>query len=299
MHNTKTIFLESRPQFLILSPILALLGMGMALYNGSFNTLYFILAVIGLVLLHISVNTLNDYSDYKTGIDLKVKRTPFSGGSGILPAKSLSASAVLKMGLISFFLAVPIGIYFLIERGLTLLPIFVIGAVFVLWYTSHITKLGIGLPEIAAGLGLGTLPVLGIFLILHGQFSWAMLYASIPSGFLVCNLLFLNEFPDADADKTGGRKTLPIILGYKKAAIIYSIITAMVYIWIAAGVLFKLMPAWTLIALVTLPLAVKAIRGSLTFKQVEELIPAQGANVMVVLLTQLLLGIGFIMARVF
>ena len=272
--------------------------MGMALYNGSFNTLYFVLAIIGLVLLHTSVNTLNDYSDYKSGIDLKVKRTPFSGGSGILPADRLPASTALKMGLISFFLAVPIGVYFLIARGLTLLPIFIIGAIFVFWYTSSITKLGYGLPEIAAGLGLGTLPVLGTFLILHGQFSWAMLYASIPSGFLVCNLLYLNEFPDAEADKTGGRKTLPIILGYKKAAIIYSVITSMVYVWIAAGVLLKLMPAWTLIALLTLPMAIKAIRGSLTFKRVEELVPAQGANVMVVLLTQLLLGVGFVLAHV-
>jgi 1,4-dihydroxy-2-naphthoate octaprenyltransferase len=296
--SVKTYFLETRPQFLILSPILVILGMGMALYNGEFNALYFILAIIGLVLLHTSVNTLNDYSDFKTGIDLKVKRTPFSGGSGILPTKALSASAVLKLGLITFFLAVPIGIYFILERGLSLLPLFIIGAVFVLWYTSHITHLGYGLPEISAGLGLGTLPVFGTFIILNGGFSWTMLYASIPSGFLVCNLLYLNEFPDAEADRSGGRKTLPIILGTKKAAIIYSVITLMVYVWIAVGVVLGLMPAWTLLALLTLPFAIKAIQGALTFKQIEELIPAQGANVMVVLLTQLLMGIGYILAHV-
>lgn len=296
--SAKTYFLETRPQFLILSPILVILGMGMALYNGEFNTLYFILSVIGLLLLHTSVNTLNDYSDFKTGIDLKARRTPFSGGSGILPAKALTASSVLKMGLISFFLAVPIGVYFLIARGLYLLPLFIIGAVFVLWYTSHITRIGIGLPEISAGLGLGTLPVFGTFLILNGGFSWQMLYASVPSGFLVCNLLFLNEFPDAEADKAGGRKTIPIILGHKKAAALYSIITIMVYIWIVAGVILKIMPVWTLLAMLTLPFAIKAIQGAMTFKQLEELIPAQGANVMVVLLTQLLLGIGFILARV-
>jgi 1,4-dihydroxy-2-naphthoate octaprenyltransferase len=58
------------------------------------------------------------------------------------------------------------------------------------------------------------------------------------------------------------------------------------------------MPAWTLLALLTLPFAIKAIQGALTFKQIEELIPAQGANVMVVLLTQLLMGIGYILAHV-
>ena len=296
--STKALFLETRPQFLILSPILIILGMGMALYNGEFNTLYLILSIIGLTLLHISVNTLNDYSDFKTGIDMNVKRTPFSGGSGMLPGKSLSAATVLKMGILTFILAVPIGVYFLMERGLTLLPIFVLGGIFVIWYTSHITHMGYGMPEISAGLGLGTLPVFGTFLIFTGSFSWDILYASIPSGILVCNLLYLNEFPDVEADIKGGRRTLPITLGRKKAAWFYAFLTIMVYAWIAAGVVFNLMPAWTLLGLLTLPFAIKAIRGALTYKTIEELIPSLGANVIVVLLTQLFMGIGYILARV-
>lgn len=296
--SAKTILLETRPQFLILSPILIILGMGMALYNGQFNTLYLILSLIGLILLHISVNTLNDYSDFKSGIDLNVKRTPFSGGSGILPGKGLSASTVLKMGLGSFILAIPIGVYFLYERGLTLLPIFVLGAIFVLWYTSHITHMGFGMPEISAGLGLGTLPVFGTFLIFTGQFSWEILYASIPSGILVCNLLYLAEFPDFEADIKGGRRTLPITLGKKKAAYFYAFLTLLVYVWIAVGVMFGLMPIWTMLGLLTLPFAAKAVKGALTYRTVEELVPALGANVMVVLLTQLLMGIGYILARV-
>lgn len=295
--SLKIYLLETRPQFLLLSPILVVLGMGMALYNGNFNTLNFVLSIIGLLLLHISVNTLNDYSDFKTGIDLNVSRTPFSGGSGFLPSGALSASSVLKLGLVSFFLAVPIGIYFLITRGVYLLPIFIIGAIFVLWYTSYITRLGLGIPELAAGIGLGTLPVFGTFMILNGGFSWEALFASIPSGLLVCNLLLLNEFPDIEADKIGRRKTLPIILGTKKAAVVYSTIILLVYLWIISGVLLKLMPVWSLLALLTLPLGLKAIKGAMTFKKIEELIPAQGANVMTVLLTQLFLAIGYILAK--
>jgi 1,4-dihydroxy-2-naphthoate polyprenyltransferase len=296
--NAKMLFLEARPQFLILSPILVILGMSMALYNGNFNALYFGLAVIGLVLLHASVNTLNDYSDFSTGIDQRAPRTPFSGGSGILPAGKLPAKAALWEGLITFILAVPIGLFFLYTRGISILPIFVLGAIFVFFYTSHITRFGMGLPELAAGLGLGTLPVFGTFLILNGGFSWTALYASVPSGFLVCNLLYLNEFPDRDADKFGGRKTLPIILGVKKAAMLYSTIMILTYVWVVVGVIFHLMPAWTLLSLLTLPFGIKAITGSLTFKSVSDLAPAQGANVMAVLLTQLLMGIGYILAHV-
>lgn len=214
----------------------------------------------------------------------------------MLPAGKLTSIAVLRLGLITFFLAVPIGLFFLYARGLAILPIFVLGAIFVLFYTSHITKFGMGMPELAAGLGLGTLPVFGTFLIMNDGFSWSALYASIPSGFLVCNLLYLNEFPDRDADQFGGRKTLPIVLGYRKAAILYSAIMIMTYIWVVVGVIFRLMPVWTLLSILTLPFAIKAIKGSLTFKSPMELGPAQGANVATVLLTQLLMGIGYILA---
>lgn len=296
--SVKYLFLETRPQFLILSPILAFLGMGIALYEGKFNALYFILAMIGLVLLHTSVNTLNDYSDFRTGIDLKVKRTPFSGGSGILPAAILKPSAVLALGLGSFILAIPIGLYFVIKLGWGLLPLFLVGSVFVLFYTTYLTRVGFGVAEISAGLGLGTLPVLGTFMIINGGFNYSALYASIPSGFLVCNLLYLNEFPDAEADKTGNRKTLPIILGYRKAAIVYSTLVAATYLWIAAGAILGIMPVWALLAFLTLPIGIRAIRGSMTFKSFEELVPAQGANVMIVLGIQLFMAIGYVLAKV-
>ncbi|PJA27626.1 MAG: prenyltransferase [candidate division Zixibacteria bacterium CG_4_9_14_3_um_filter_46_8] len=295
--SIKYLFLETRPQFLLLSPILVFLGMAMAMYQGSFSWVYFLLSVIGLTLLHTSVNVLNDYSDHKTGIDFKTKRTPFSGGSGFLTIGKVNPEAALKLGLGSFFLAVPIGVYFVIKEGWHLLPLFLVGSVFVLWYTSHLSKVGGGLSEISAGLGLGSLPVLGTFIIINGGFSWVALYASIPSGFLVCNLLLLNEFPDAEADKTGQRRTLPIVLGYKKAALVYSTLIVMAYLWVVIGVALGLMPAWALIALLTLPFGLRAISGALRFKSFEELIPAQGANILTVLLTQLLLGCGYIVAN--
>jgi 1,4-dihydroxy-2-naphthoate octaprenyltransferase len=295
--SLKTYFLETRPQFLILSLVLIILATSMAWYDGIFNIKYTLLTFLGLLLLHISVNTLNDYFDYKSGIDLKVNRTPFSGGSGLLPSGKISAKQTFWLGMISFILAVPIGVYFVLNKGFYLLPIFILGAILVLFYTSHLAKLGLGVSEISAGLGLGTLPVLGAYLILNKGFSFPVLFACIPSGILVCNLLYLNEFPDMEADITGKRKTLPIILGKDKAAVLYSALTLLVYLWIILGVILKFMPPFTLIALLTLPFAFKAIGGSLAHRDLSKLVPAQGANVMVVLLTQLLLGIGYILSK--
>src|SRR4030042_5892414 len=113
----KTYFLETRPQFLVLSLVLIILSTSMAFYDGVFNLKYTLLTLVGLLLLHISVNTLNDYFDYKSGIDLKVNRTPFSGGSGLLPAGKISARQTFWLGAISFILAVAIGVYFIFNKG--------------------------------------------------------------------------------------------------------------------------------------------------------------------------------------
>jgi 1,4-dihydroxy-2-naphthoate octaprenyltransferase len=296
--SLKTYFLETRPQFLTLSLVLVILGTAMAFYDGVFHPLHTILVLVGLLLVHIGVNTLNDYFDYKSGIDLKTQRTPFSGGSGILVAGELSAKKVFWFGTISFILAIPIGAYFILTVGWLLLPIFIIGTLFVFFYNTYFAKIGSGSPEFCAGLGMGTLPVLGIHIILTQGFSPSALYATIPSGILVCNLLLLNEFPDVEADKVGKRKTLPIILGKDKAVIVYTTLTVLIYVWIVLGVILQIMPAFTLIALLTLPFAFKAVSGSFSHKDKSKMIPAQGANIMVVLLTQFLLGVGYILARV-
>ena len=121
-------FLETRPQFLLLSVVLAFLGTCIAWYDGYFHLGYALLAFIGLLLCHISVNTLNDYFDYKSGIDLAVKRTPFSGGSGILPPGSLKPGQVLWLGIGSLLLAIPIGVFFVIETGWQLIPLLIAAA---------------------------------------------------------------------------------------------------------------------------------------------------------------------------
>jgi len=293
----KIFFLEARPQFLLLSVVLAFLGTCIAWYDGYFHLGYALLAFVGLLLAHISVNVLNDYFDYRSGIDLKTKRTPFSGGSGILPAVLLRPKQVLWMGLVALLLAIPIGIYFIIVSGWLLLPLLIVGAICILIYTPYILRTR--WPEWAAGLGLGILPVLGAYFVQTASYTIPALIASIPSGILVYNLLFLNEFPDVEADRQAGRKTTPITAGKAKASIVYSVMTIVLYLWIIGGVIAEQMPPFCLVALLTLPLAVKAIQGALKYEDMSKLGPAMGSNVMVVLLTQLLLGVGYILATVF
>jgi 1,4-dihydroxy-2-naphthoate octaprenyltransferase len=293
----KVWFLETRPQFLLLSVVLAFLGVTIAWYDGYFHLGYALLTFLGLLLCHISVNVLNDYFDYESGIDLETKRTPFSGGSGILPTSRLKPRQVLWLGVGSLILAVPIGVYFVITRGWDLLPLLIVGALCAVLYTPLITK--VGFPEWAPGAGMGTLPVLGAYFIQTTAYTLPAVIAAIPSGILVHNLLLLNEFPDVEADKIASRKTMPILIGKTKAWMVYSALTALVYLWIIGWVAAGKMPIFALIALLTLPFAIKAIRGGQKHEDMNQLVPAMANNVMVVLLTQFLLGIGYILGGVF
>jgi 1,4-dihydroxy-2-naphthoate polyprenyltransferase len=293
----KLYFLETRPQFLTLAVVLAILGTCIAWYDGYFNLANAIIAGVGLVLAHAACNALNDYFDYKSGVDKATNVTPFSGGSGLIKAGLIKPNEALWIGVICLIIDVFIGAYFVWIKGWLLLPLIIIAAVCIILYSPIILR-GYW-PEWSPFFGLGVLPVLGIYFAQTGIYTWPAVVAAIPSGFLVHNLLLLNEFPDIEADKIGHRKTLPITIGRSNAAIFYTVCTLLAYVWIIGAVIFKAMPVFCLIALFTLPLAVKAIQGSFKSEDLSKLLPAMANNVMVVLLTQLLTGIGYILSGVF
>jgi len=287
-------FLETRPQFLVLSVILVLLGTAISWNEGHFDWLRFVLTTIGLVLAHASVNVLNDYFDYKSGIDLETTRTPFSGGSGILPQKLLEPEPAYRFGVGCLLAALLIGIYLAYVSGWQLLPLIILGGPVIYFYTSHLTKWLVG--ELWAGLGLGTLPVLGTYFVQTSHYSVGALLASLAPGFLTANLLFLNEFPDVAPDTKGGRWHLVIALGTKRAALLYAGLMAMTYLSILGGVVSRFMPALSLIAFLSIPLALKAI--SITFKyhdNPQQLVHALKANVLTILSTDALLALGYLL----
>jgi 1,4-dihydroxy-2-naphthoate octaprenyltransferase len=281
---------------LIISVLQIFLGTSVAWYDGYFSLLYCLLALVGLLLVHISVNMLNDYFDYRSGIDLEAKRTPFSGGSGVLPGGLLTPSSVGRFALVCFLLAVPIGIYFVIVRGWLLVPVLVAGALSVLLYTTHLTRWGLG--EIACGLGLGMLPILGAYFVQSGIYTWEVVVAAIPSGILLHNALLLNEFPDVEADERAGKKTFPIVMGKRKASLLYSMLIIAMYVWIAVWSIVGFMPIFALLGLLTLPLGVKAIKGARNYNEKSKLVSALGANLMVVIGTQALLGVAYMIAAI-
>ncbi|MBT4513367.1 MAG: prenyltransferase [Chloroflexi bacterium] len=292
MSTAKIWIAETRPQFLILTPICVFVGIAASLYDGiSFHGLYFALALIGAICAHITVNVLNDYFDYKTGVDLKTTRTPFSGGSGILPSAAMKPNEVMLLGMVSLAIVIGIGTYFITVYGVDILPIGIAGVICASLYTPLIMRLP-GASEIAAGAGFAFI-TLGTYFTQDGTYSSASAVVSTVTFLLVANLLLINEIPDTEADRLGKRKHIPIVLGTQAAARIYALINILAYITIIAGVISQAIPALALLGLLTIPLAIKAMKGAVkNHNDIENLVPSLGANILVVLVTPLLMSIG-------
>ena len=296
--SLKTWFMELRPSFLLLSFVLVPIGTAIAWHEGSFSALYFMLSQAGMLLAHIGVNVLNDYFDYKSTLDLRTKRTPFSGGSGILPAQLLEPRGVYILGVVSLLLAALIGAYFIAVHGWAFLPIMVIGSLSAYFYSPRISRWWLG--EFLAGLNFGLLAVLGSYFAQTGHYSWEAVVAGLPCSFLTANLLLLNEFPDLEADRQVGRRNLVMALGRRRGAWLYTILLVCTYLSIILGVGFGLMPWPALVTLLTIPQARKAIQGALQhYDDIPQLIPALAANVMTILATDALLAVGYVLATVF
>jgi 1,4-dihydroxy-2-naphthoate polyprenyltransferase len=295
--DSKTILGPMRLPFLILTPACVLVGAGTAFWStGQFHLGNFLIVLLGAVCAHISVNALNEYFDFRSGLDLRTKRTPFSGGSGTLPAQPGAARTALATGLITLAITAAVGVYFLVLRGWAILPLGLLGIVVIYTYTVWLLRSPIG-SLIAPGLGFGTLMVMGTHFALTGEYSWSAFVASLTPFFLVSNLLLLNQFPDKEADETVNRRHFPILIGRKASAMIYTAFLAGAYLAIIVGVLLQLLPVWALLGLVTLPLAFMAARTALQYAEdIPQLIPALGQNVLINILTPLLLAIGLFIA---
>lgn len=282
-----------RAPFLLLSLVLVPVGVGVAWWEaGAFSLARSLWTLTGLLLAHISVNVLNEYSDYQSGIDLNTVKTPFSGGSGALPAGLLRPVAVYRLGLAALLGAFGIGLYLAILAGPLLLILIFAGGLMICFYTTHLARWGVG--ELVAGLGLGSLPVLGAYFVQTGYFSLSAVVAALAPGFLTANLLLLNEFPDAEADRRGHRVHLVIVLGRRRAAYVYIMLVLAAYLAVAGGVAARLMPIWCLLALLTLPLTWRAGRTALKHHDdLSKLTPGLAANVQTILGTDLLLALGY------
>jgi 1,4-dihydroxy-2-naphthoate octaprenyltransferase len=292
---TRVLLGPMRVPFLILTPACVLLGLGTALWTeGHVSALQFVLVLIGAVASHISVNAFNEYFDFRSGLDSRTVRTPFSGGSGTLPANPQLARSALYTAVVTAAITSLVGVYFLVVRGLALLPLGLAGLFLIVAYTPWLTHNEF-MCLVAPGLGFGTLMVMGTHFALTGHYSWTAFVASLVPFFLVNDLLLLNQFPDVEADRTVGRRHFPLTASRPASSLIYGAFLALTYVSIIVGVILGILSTVSLIGLGTLiiavPLAIGVIRNA---EDIKKLVPYMGLNVIINLATPVLVAIGLL-----
>ena len=286
----------ARLPFLILTPACILLGLAcVQSTHGQINVLQAGLVLLGAVAAHISVNAFNEYQDFRSGLDGLTQRTPFSGGSGVLPAHPELLGSTLLMAVTSLLISMAVGVYFVLLRGPALLPLGLGGVLLVLVYTQWMTRHPL-LCLVAPGLGFGPLMILGTQVALTGEYSGMAAAASLVPFFLVNNLLLLNQFPDAEPDRSVGRRHILVTSGPTVGARWYAAQTVLAFASIPLGVLAGWIPPGALLGLLGLALAVPTTRDVLRHAtDVARLLPAMGRNVAINLLTPVLMALGMLM----
>jgi len=286
-----------RVPFLLLPPVCVLLGIATAVWQaGHVSFLAAGGALVGALAAHISVNAFNEYYDFKSGLDLKTSRTPFSGGSGTLPEKPEMARTALLTAWLSFAVTVLIGSAFLFVRGKALLPLGLAGLILVFGYTVWFTRSPL-MCLIAPGLGFGPCMVMGTHFVLTGTYTRTAFIASLIPFFLVSNLLLLNQFPDVAADRSVGRRHFPVLIGNRRSSYLYGLFLLLTYLALGAGVLLGWLPGKALIGMATAVLALPAFIGAYRYHaDVKKLLPYMGLNVVLNLLTPVLVAVGLLIS---
>ena len=291
-----------RLPFIIATLLPVLIGGAVAYRVDHFDWILLALTLSGALLMHLGANTANDYYDSRLGADeINTTPTPFSGGSRIIQYGLLPGRFVLSLSSSAYLAGTLIGLYLAFTRGLPVLVIGLIGFLVSWGYTAPPLKLAYrGLGELGVGLGFGPLLVLGSYYVQTQSISAEAVLVSIPLGLLVMLILYVNEIPDRTWDDEAGKRTF--VARISEGAIVrgYEITMTVVYGVILMGALIRLFPITILIALLTLPLAVKEQRligGNLGNPY--GLIPAMSTNIKIFAYTAILMLSGYVIAFLF
>ncbi|MGD9395592.1 MAG: 1,4-dihydroxy-2-naphthoate octaprenyltransferase [Candidatus Thorarchaeota archaeon] len=290
---------EMRAPFLTAAIVPVILGTCVAwASSGIFLIDVFLLTLIAGVFIHIGSNIANDYYDHKSGTDdINVDFVrPFTGGSRMIQRGWMSPREVFIEAMVFFVLGGGIGIYLAYTRGLEVLILGIIGVGSGFFYTAPPFRfVSRGYGEVFIGLNFGVLMTLGAYFVQTQVLAWEAIYPSIPVAILITAVLYINEFPDHDADRDAGKRTIVVRLGRQRAATGYAILMAFLYLSILVPILLTLTSWYTILGLATFPIAVLATRYALAhYDHPIPLTPAYAGTVANHLFTGLFLAWSYI-----
>ena len=285
-------FRAIRIKFILASIIAVSNGVAISYWKtGTIDPGYALLTYFGIMCLHISVDLLNDYSDFKRGIDTNTKRTMYSGGTGVIPENLISPKVIYFVGVVFLILGGLTGLYFVTVKGIVILILLSFAIISIYFYSTNIVNAGLGELFVAVK---GCMIVLGSYYIQSNTIDLTSVFIGIIVGLLSSVVLLVTSFPDYDADKKGGRRTLVIISGKENSVKIFTAIIMVTYGMIIGGAIFNILPLFSTIALLSIPFAARAINKLRRFNDTSQLISSMANSIIYSRICGILLAISFI-----
>jgi len=252
------------PKIWIASTVPMLVGSALAYgLTGAFSLYWFAAALLGIYLIEIGKNAVNEVVDYQSGVDRFVtpeERTPFSGGKKTIIDGLLTVSEARVIGITTLGAGALVGLYIAIFREPLILWVGFLGMFFAAFYSLPPLKFSYrGLGEVVVGITFGPLITSGAYLVQAHTLSPLVILTSLPIGFLIANVLWINQYPDYRADKKGRKFNGVVRLGKKKGVGVFAALFAAAYASLA--VLFWTLgnPFW-LLPFASLGLVLRAVR---------------------------------------
>lgn len=292
------------PKIWIASTVSMIVAAALA-YNlkGAFNLYWFVWTVVGIYLIEIGKNAINEVVDYDSGVDTfvtKEERTAFSGGKKTIVDGKLTVLEAKVIAILTMAAAALIGIYISVYREPKVFIIGVIGFTLSIIYSLPPFKLAYrGLGELTVGLTFGPLIILGTYLVQTHTISPEIILVSLPIGLLITNVLWINQYPDYNADKKGAKMNWVVRLGRKKAVVIYILLFVLSYLSLFLIFIVFRNPFW-LLPFVSFPLVLEAVQTARKYyDNVPKLVLANLRTVQVYQLFGLMLFLAAILDKVF
>jgi len=299
--KNKSYIIGTRLPFVSASVLPAILGSVWCwVYGSEFYLPNALLGIFGVCFLHLGANTLNDYFDWDESDKINRFPTPFSGGSRSRLENILTRKTFLYMSLIFFLLAAADGVMLIIlDRPLVLLIGTLGGLCGILYSMKPFSFQSRGMGEFIIFLAFGPLITLGMGYINFGIFRPEYFLIGIPNGLVVTNILWINEFPDYEADRNAGKRNLVVRMGTSQSRYGYIAMETFFYISILLLIYLKLYPVWSMVILLSLPLAIKTSKHMWNnHNDPVAIIPAQGGTIQFQMITAVVTTVSFISDKI-
>jgi 1,4-dihydroxy-2-naphthoate octaprenyltransferase len=286
-----------RLPFLTGSLMPVILAAALGWVHGAIDWKRLAVVLVGVGSLHLGANLINDYYDDPGSDRINLHPTPFSGGSRVIQERLMDAKTVWALAMSFFVLGTAMGVWLALTGRPFVTVVGLVGFLAgYLYSAAPVSLMSRGLGEMTIFLAFGPLITWGTYYVMTGLLTWQAFVLGAPLGFLITAVIWINQFPDYEADRDAGKQNCVVRLGLDRSRHIYSVLMLSPYAVVLWWILTS-KGSWPYVAAaLTIPLALKAIRIlNRHYETYEEIIPAQALTIQ----THLVLGLVLSGALVF